>query len=75
MVVIRLTKKNKINNFYYINVMYKKKSISGKIIKRIGFYNSLINYGKCFYIDYKFLLYYIKKGAKMSKRLFKILIK
>ncbi|BCG49363.1 small ribosomal subunit protein bS16 [Candidatus Carsonella ruddii] len=75
MVVIRLTKKNKIHNFYYINVMYKKKSIFGKIIKRIGFYNSMVNCGKCFYINYDFFLYYIKKGAKMSKRLFKILIK
>ncbi|XZR52946.1 MAG: 30S ribosomal protein S16 [Candidatus Carsonella ruddii] len=70
MVVIRLSKKNK--KIYYINAIYKKKSVNGKIIKRIGFYNPIINYGKSFFINYKILLFFIKNGAKMSKRLYSI---
>ncbi|MFI4883813.1 MAG: 30S ribosomal protein S16 [Candidatus Carsonella ruddii] len=72
MIVIRLTKKKK--KFYYINVMYRKNSIYGKIIKRIGFCNFLINFNKIFYIDFNYLFYYIKKGAKLSKRLYDFLI-
>ncbi|WMC19810.1 MAG: 30S ribosomal protein S16 [Candidatus Carsonella ruddii] len=70
MVVIRLSKKEK--NFYFINIIYKKKSVKGKIIKRIGYYNALINYGKSFFINYKILLFFIKNGAKMSKRIYSI---
>ncbi|BFI90955.1 30S ribosomal protein S16 [Candidatus Carsonella ruddii] len=70
MVVIRLSSKKK--NFYYINAMYKKKSVNGKIIKRIGYYNPLINYGKSFFINYKILFFFIKNGAKISKRLYSI---
>ncbi|WMC20404.1 MAG: 30S ribosomal protein S16 [Candidatus Carsonella ruddii] len=70
MVVIRLSKKKQ--NFYFINIIHKKKSVKGKIIKRIGYYNSLINYGKSFFINYKLLLFFIKNGAKLSKRLYSI---
>ncbi|XOD38928.1 MAG: hypothetical protein ACAF48_00850 [Candidatus Carsonella ruddii] len=73
MIVIRLQKKNKFENFFYINVIYKKNSVFGKIIKRIGFYNSNINYGKSFFVNYNLLFYYIKKGAKLSKRVFEII--
>ncbi|UNB92018.1 hypothetical protein ACJEC8_00465 [Candidatus Carsonella ruddii] len=73
MVVIRLSKKKP--NFYYINVVYRKNSVNGKIIKRIGYCNFLINYGKIFYINYKLLFFYIFKGAKLSKRLFNFLKK
>ncbi|MFI4913395.1 MAG: hypothetical protein ACH6QR_00065 [Candidatus Carsonella ruddii] len=72
MIVIRLTKKY--NNFYYINVMYRKNSINGKIIKRIGFCNFLINFNKIFFINFSYLFYYIKKGAKLSKRLYNFLL-
>ncbi|MFI4847086.1 MAG: hypothetical protein ACH6QJ_00310 [Candidatus Carsonella ruddii] len=70
--MIRLTKKY--NNFYYINVMYRKNSIYGKIIKRIGFCNFLINFNKIFFINFNYLFYYIKKGAKLSKRLYNFLL-
>ncbi|MGK2912780.1 MAG: hypothetical protein ACSLEI_00765 [Candidatus Carsonella ruddii] len=71
MIVIRLTKK--VKEFYYINVMYRKNSIYGKIIKRIGFCNFLINFNKIFFINFNYLFYYIKKGAKLSKRLYNFL--
>lgn len=73
MVVVRLSKKKK--NFYYINAIYRKKSVFGKIIKRIGYCDLNINYGKKFYVDYELLLFYINKGAKMSISLFNILKK
>ncbi|WP_433928111.1 hypothetical protein [Candidatus Carsonella ruddii] len=55
--------------------MYNKKSVYGKIIKRLGFYNPYINYGKSFFINYNLFFYYIKKGAKISKRVFSFLKK
>ncbi|MBY0585366.1 30S ribosomal protein S16, partial [Candidatus Carsonella ruddii] len=73
MIVIRLSKKNKIQKFFYINVIYRKNSVFGKIIKRIGFYNPYINYGNKFYVNYNLLYNYVKKGAKISKRVYEIL--
>ncbi|WMC19213.1 MAG: 30S ribosomal protein S16 [Candidatus Carsonella ruddii] len=70
MIVIRLSKKKKF--FYFINAVYKKKSVNGKIIKRIGFYNPLINYGKSFFINYKILSFFVNNGAKISKRIYSI---
>lgn len=71
MVVIRLSKKK--NNFYYINAIYNKNSVYGKIINRIGIYDSSINYGKNFFLDFNLLFYYIKNGAKISKRVFNLI--
>ncbi|WP_157801443.1 hypothetical protein [Candidatus Carsonella ruddii] len=73
MIVVRLQKKNNLENLFYINVIYRKNSVFGKIIKRIGFFNSNINNGKSFFVNYNLLFFYIKKGAKLSKRLFEIL--
>ncbi|ATX33373.1 hypothetical protein CUN91_00175 [Candidatus Carsonella ruddii] len=68
-----MQKKNNLENLFYINVIYRKNSVFGKIIKRIGFFNSNINNGKSFFVNYNLLFFYIKKGAKLSKRLFEIL--
>ncbi|AFP84171.1 ribosomal protein S16 [Candidatus Carsonella ruddii HT isolate Thao2000] len=73
MVVIRLSKKKK--NFFFINSIYKKNSVYGKILKRIGFYDSLINYSKNYFVNYKILFFYIKNGAKLSKRVYYFLKK
>ncbi|BAF35155.1 ribosomal protein S16 [Candidatus Carsonella ruddii PV] len=71
MIVIRLSKK--VKNFYYINIIYKKNSVKGKILKRVGYYNSHINYGKKFFLNFKIVNYYIKTGSKFSKKLFNII--
>ncbi|AFP83797.1 ribosomal protein S16 [Candidatus Carsonella ruddii CS isolate Thao2000] len=75
MIVIRLSKKNKKNTFYYINVIYKKKSVYGKIIKRIGYYDSKINFNKKYYLNFNLFHTFIKNGAKISKRLYQIIKK
>ncbi|AFP84351.1 30S ribosomal protein S16 [Candidatus Carsonella ruddii] len=71
MIVIRLSKK--IKKFFYINVIYKKKSVKGKIIKRVGYYNPHISYGKKYFLNFKLINDYIKNGAKISKKIFFII--
>ncbi|AFP83991.1 30S ribosomal protein S16 [Candidatus Carsonella ruddii] len=68
MVVIRLSKVKK--KIFFINVIYKKKSVFGNILKRLGYYDPFINYGKSFFINYKLLFFYVKNGAKISKRIY-----
>ena len=72
--VLKLKKEGQLkNNLYAIVIIEENKSIYGKYIDKIGNYLYIDSYNAYIYINKKKLLYWLKLGVKISKKINKII--
>ncbi|OQM34250.1 30S ribosomal protein S16 [bacterium endosymbiont of Pedicinus badii] len=73
MVVIRLRRTgSKKKPFYQIVVTEKRNARNGKFIEKVGFFDPILK-NKKYFLNRDRILYWKKNGAKLSKRVEKIL--
>lgn len=72
--VIKLKKEGQLKNYFYsIIVIEESKGISSKYKDKIGNYIYLANDNSYVYINKKKLLYWLKLGVKINKKINKII--
>lgn len=72
--VLKLKKEGQLKNYFYsIIVIEENKGISSKYKDKIGNYIYLANDNSYVYINKKKLLYWLKLGVKINKKINKII--